>query len=522
MENLNSNITEKIDKELLESCNRTGALDNKVFVEAENKFYLKDDLKSQTKLEKLYTKAKESLVDFYRIFLADKDKYKEPAEFHYEISNILLNNDKHFAIQAFRESGKTELTIRTYCLYQLLYRQGADFYIMIIKNSSSESAKHIRQIAETFKSNPLISFRTEKIIQETSNEGGAFEVLLKGNVRIRIEGKGKGSSLRGAVWFGRRPDIVIIDDPQDIEDSFSETTLEKDWDWFLSDVMYLSKSGRIFVIGNNLGEKCLIERIIENKDNLGFETMKIPVRYPDGKLAWETQYTNEEIEEIIANARKIGKLDVVMRELFCESMPEEYKTFKREDFQYFDLRDTKKLLANTNKYLLVDLAISEKQTADYTALVVAGINPENHLFVFDIVYGRFNPSEVIDNIFKLVQKYDIIKVGVEKVAYQAAIEHFLYKEMPKRNVFFEIEPLIADKQKELRIKTLQPRFKAKTVWFPKDADWLPELETELLTFPKGKHDDLIDALAYIEQISDVPIHSKFNQYYEELPSWSAW
>ena len=51
---------------------------------------------------------------------------------------------------------------------------------------------------------------------------------------------------------------------------------------------------------------------------------------------------------------------------------------------------------------------------------------------------------------------------------------------------------------------LAPRFMTGTVWFPQGADFLQELEGELLKFPTGIHDDLIDALAYIEQIALVP------------------
>jgi hypothetical protein len=50
----------------------------------------------------------------------------------------------------------------------------------------------------------------------------------------------------------------------------SETVLEKDYNWFLSDIAFLGKKCRIFMIGNNLGEACLIERVINNKEYLGF------------------------------------------------------------------------------------------------------------------------------------------------------------------------------------------------------------------------------------------------------------
>ena len=51
---------------------------------------------------------------------------------------------------------------------------------------------------------------------------------------------------------------------------------------------------------------------------------------------------------------------------------------------------------------------------------------------------------------------------------------------------------------------LAPRFATGTIWFPLGAGFLTELEGELLKFPTGIHDDLIDALAYVEQLALVP------------------
>ena len=76
--------------------------------------------------------------------------------------------------------------------------------------------------------------------------------------------------------------------------------------------------------------------------------------------------------------------------------------------------------------------------------------------------------------------------------------------MPKRGTFFRIQPLKAEKKKELRIDAIQPRFAVGTVWFKKDAAWLDKIETELLAYPHGAHDDVIDALAYMEQMANEP------------------
>ena len=106
----------------------------------------------------------------------------------------------------------------------------------------------------------------------------------------------------------------------------------------------------------------------------------------------------------------------------------------------------------------------------------------------------------------MVGKWSPQKVGVEKVAYQAALSHFLEKEIPRRNMFFTITQLKAQRKKEERISALQPRFSSGSVWVPENAgDWWAELRGEMLAFPHGVHDDLLDSLAYMEQISVTPI-----------------
>ena len=95
-------------------------------------------------------------------------------------------------------------------------------------------------------------------------------------------------------------------------------------------------------------------------------------------------------------------------------------------------------------------------------------------------------------------------MGIEAVAYQSVLMHFLEKEMPKRGIFFRITPLKAEKKKEIRIDSIQPRFAVGTVWFRRDAVWLDKIEAELLAYPHGAHDDIIDALAYMEQVVSEP------------------
>ena len=448
-------------------------------------------------LQTLKSKAMMNLVAFRYCLLSTDPSEVMPAEYHYEWSDTLLNGKRNTAIEGFRESAKTQYVLRSFLLYCLTFPSKERDYIVLIKNNATLAGAKLREIEREYNSNPILSANKIKIHEESA---GVFAIDVTDvhgqTICVRIEAYGKGASIRGLANIDRRPKVVIIDDPQDVEDAQSETVTENDWNWFLSDVMFLGQNTRLFLIGNNLGERCIIERVMANAKELNFDCHKVPI-IANGVSSWPAKYTIESIEKSKEDFRILGKLDIWFREKMCEAISDETRTFRREDFRYYSPTLINELAKKCNIFICVDLAISEKLSADFTAIPVIGINSENHWFILDCVYGRFDPSQTIDHIFNLVKRWKPKMVGIEKVAYQRALIHFIAKEMPVRDTFFAIKELEAEKQKEMRIKGIQPRFRAKTVWFPEHAQWLTEMESELLMFPKGLHDDLIDALAYL-------------------------
>ena len=410
----------------------------------------------------------------------------------------------------------TGLVLRGYPLHCLTYPKKSTQYIVFIMANQTLASKRLKEIEDEWLNNELLSMNLVRVVEQSEK---GFEVRVKDEhgeeMWVRFEAYGKGSSVRGLNMHDHRPDIVLIDDPQDTEDAKSDTVQEKDWEWFLSDVLFLGRKTRIFMIGNNLGEKCLIERVIDNQKDLKFTGVRVPILDAEGNSVWPERWSTEEIMAERESFRRIGNLDIWEREKMCIAISPETQLFKKEYFKYYkpEQLDTKDM----NIFTTVDLAISQKETADYTVVCTVGVNSDNHWFLLDMKYGRFDPSSTIDAIFEAVVRYKPVYVGMEKVAYQAALSHFVEKEMPKRNVWFTVKDLEAKEKKEERIKAIQPRFKAGTVWFPMGASFLGELEGELLAFPKSLHDDLIDALAYQDQIYFAPVSSYEKVVSDEIP-----
>jgi len=111
----------------------------------------------------------------------------------------------------------------------------------------------------------------------------------------------------------------------------------------------------------------------------------------------------EFIERERETYEKLGKIDIWYRERMCESISPDSQIFKPEYFKEFDWKNLK--LQEMNIFMTVDLAISQKATADFTSIMVVGVNRDNHWFVLDCSYGRFDPTKTIDEIFRMVGKW---------------------------------------------------------------------------------------------------------------------
>lgn len=456
-----------------------------------------------------------SLVAFRYVALSnDPEKELPAAPFHYQLSDLLLKDKRNIAIEMFRESGKSSYALRTFPLHCLAYpKKGLDFIVIIKQNQRMASAK-LKDLINEYLANPLVRHNLVEIKEQSMN---AFSVDVKNaqgdTVNIRIEAYGKGSGIRGLSNQDRRPSIVILDDIQDKDDSRSETILANDWDWFLSDVVFLGERSRIFMIGNNLGEKCVMERCIQNADSLKFEAIKIPV-VVDGKPAWPEKESLADIENEKANYARLGKLDIWMAEKMCQAVSDENRCFLEEDYQYYSPLRREDLISRCNLYACLDPASSPNPESCYRAITLTGVDADSSWFVLDAKYGRWDSAEMVNVIFDMVVKYRLRDFHIEKGWWEQVMKPFLTQEMKNRNVFFNVVPLEHAKQgsKLERIKMLQPRFKAHSVYFPDEAIWLGEMKAELAGVTKdaikSEYIDLVDALAMTEQVAIPPVNSR--------------
>lgn len=239
---------------------------------------------------------------------------------------------------------------------------------------------------------------------------------------------------------------------------------------------------------------------------------------PDWASYHFTSYDNEMLDpEEINSAKKSMSTHIFNQEFMASFNAKESELFK-ESWLKFSQEEPK----NGDYYIAIDLAGFEqegkakKKRLDESAMAIVKVTDDGTWWVKEIKHGRWTFDETVRNIFWAVQKHKPIAVGIEKGIAKQAIMSPLLDMMKKHNLFFRIEELThGNTNKTTRVvHALQGRFEHERVIL-NEGDWNIAFIDQLMQFPSIlTHDDLIDALAYIDQLAKVCYSYDF-----ELDDW---
>ena len=221
-----------------------------------------------------------------------------------------------------------------------------------------------------------------------------------------------------------------------------------------------------------------------------------------------TSFDNPLLDPEEINAAKKSMSSFAFRQEFLASFEAAGGELFKEEWIKFDEEAPKV----GEFYIAVDLAGFEEEGSkgvknkrlDSSAIAIVKAN-EQGWWVADIIYGRWDVKETAKKIFDAVKKYEPVAVGIEKGIARQAVMPYLSDIMKRTQTFFRVDELThGNKKKTDRIVwSLQGRFENGYIKLDKGA-WNNEFLDQLFQFPnKMVHDDLIDALSYIEQLAKV-------------------
>jgi phage terminase large subunit-like protein len=259
------------------------------------------------------------------------------------------------------------------------------------------------------------------------------------------------------------------------------------------------KNTRIIVIGNLLHQDCLVMRLRrEIEESILSGVVKwFPVIKSDGSIAWIGKYPD--MNALAEEKKKIGNERVWRREFMLEIvadaeqifLPEWFEKYKYEVMPGFDSPDYR------GTYLGIDPAVSEKEDADKTGIVIASIfgSGENTKIYIHahVVNQRFSFHRLKEEVIYLCQNIGP-KNRVIPVVENVAAQKWLYDELRKsglRAELFEVHGI----EKSERLKIAALAVEAGKVFFPTRG--IEELKTQLVGFGSERFNDLADGFSIV-------------------------
>lgn len=429
---------------------------------------------------------------FFSFYFPHYIKYPS-APFHKDLFNLTEDDKiKSAVILAFRGSAKSTLITLSYPLWAILGKQQKKF-IVIVGQTERQARQHLLNIKRELEGNELLKNDLGPFKKELAPWGAQALVLTWHNACITAVSMEQ--TIRGMRFGQHRPDLIICDDIENLNSVRTKEMRDKIFNWITGEVIPAGDSNtKNIIVGNHLHEDSLIMRFKEKIENKKFKGvfLEIPLLDDKGKIAWPGKYpTMKDIED---QKNSTISETAFYREYMLQIISEEDRLIKNEWIQYYDKLPDKE---PSFVHIGIDLAISKKSTADYTAMVTAyvyGYNKDAKIYIMPSpVYERLDFHETVsrikhlDNAFRNFWRYTIF---IEKVAYQEALIQHLNREG------YKVEPFeVHGEDKKSRLATISHLIKDGKVLFPKKGAEI--LIQQLVNFGIEKHDDLADAFAIV-------------------------
>lgn len=362
---------------------------------------------------------------------------------------------------------------------------------------------------------------------------------------------------------GKGAHIAIVDDPiKNQEEADSLLVRQRLWEWYQSTLKTrLAPGGGVLIIETWWNDDDLagrIQRLAQtNPDADQFEVVKYPaiaeayefrdpasleiirVQSPEemsyrflsgqsdaatieflrskGDALHPDRYDIESLRSMKANTDNPRIWSALYQQ---NPVPDEGMFFKNEYFRYEPAYEDYR---GKHIFTAWDFAIGEKKHNDWNVGVTIVQDEYDILHVVEVVRFKGDGLQIVDTIADVAQRWGGAQdspytIGFEDGQIYRSLQPYLKKRFEERRIYpvYEILKPLTDKM--ARANPLQGRMQQSKVVFPKDAPWVQQAVNEMLRFPAGQHDDVVDALAWAVQLvtRKAPPPAQVKQ---EPPSW---
>jgi len=459
--------------------------------------------------EKEKNLCKSSLYHFDKNVLGYSLMTEKP---HLELCKFTQKGKKLLILMP-RGSFKTSVVTVGYCLWRIV--RNPNIRILIDSETIGRSKKFLSELKTHIESNE----KFKKLFGDLKGK----ETWSKTEITVSTRTKNLKEPTVAIAGIdtpavGLHFDLIIADDLHSEKNVTTKDQIDQVIEHYKLLTSILEPDGKMVVIGTRWHDSDLYGYLLEEEKDT-FKYMRKQAIDDDGNLLMPDRLNMKFLDR----AKKTMGSYLFSCQYQNEAISQADAKFKREDFQYYKPEDLPERL---NVFMSIDPAISIRAAADFSAIVVIGVDEMFNVYILDIFRGKVEPRDLINQTFTMVDRWNPRLVGVETVSFQDILRTNLIEEQKIRGKYLPLYPLKRNtrESKDDRILLLQPKYQTHSIFHPLNHTHTLDLENELMRFPKGKHDDIIDALADAVSISN-PTRKKRDkkkQIYKPISKITGW
>ena len=404
---------------------------------------------------------------------------------------------QRFVITAPRGFGKTSIMNLAYPSKKILFNEKK--FIVPISNSATQALMQSENLKRELLTNNIVKKIFGPMKSETPFDAFTKDMWVTSGGTM-VFPRGSGQQVRGILYGDNRPDLILGDDLESTECVKSEEQRKKMKEWWYGDVMGATARNRndwqIGVMGTILHEDSLLANLMEDPN---WVHLNIELCDDNYNSLWPDFISSEEIKKMADTYRSQGMLDTFFREFRNMAISTEDPTFSKSYFRYYEeTRDMNKSDAIEN-VVIVDPAKTVKKSADYSAIVGVGVNlAANRIYFRDCVAERMHPDRIYTEAFRMAERINATALVIKVTSLNEFITYPLKNEMIRQGINLELIEINERGKKEDRIAALVPFYRKGLIFHNKAISL--GLEGQLLSFPRSKRDDIMDAFADIIEL----------------------
>lgn len=425
------------------------------------------------------------------------DDARPTPAFHREAWALYASDSPAAMVTAPRDHAKSTGLTTVYTLAECLFRTSD--YVILIGSTEDGSAEQLGNIVEELTENDDIirEFGVKKFLR-TSNTDVICE--MNDGHRFRIIAKGAEQRIRGRLWKGKRPNLIVADDMEDDEQVENADRRAKFRRWFFRAAKQaLSKTGKVRVHGTILHEDSLLNRLRRNKtwEHLFYKAHAAFDDFSD--ILWPERWNEKQLRRRRQEFIEDGDAAGYSQEFLNDPLDHSDAFLRKDDFIAMseDDYDSAKIVCAA-----ADFAVSKADKANRTSFTIGGKDVNNLLHFVDQRVGRWDTLEWIDEMFAVQEAHNPEVFWVEDGVIWKAVSRMIYREMQLRDIRINIVAIPSVKDKGTRARSYQRRMRARQCRFDKKAEWYPGFEQENLRFTgtaQATLDDQFDSAALLSR-----------------------